>query len=152
MFFSIPTKNWNWEILTKNLVIFKRWDGVKNERCYYFGGSLKNPIFRWRVREKPTYRGDSLNRGAWTVCRFKGELGEKERVVFMKGVDTPVRPTPTPKNSEQKLKYLEMKRAFKVKQKVFFIFCKRLSVARNCFRRGSAPLSAFVVKCRKIRL
>ena len=46
MLFSIITKNWNWETLTKNLVIFKRWDGVKNERCYYFGDSLKNLIFR----------------------------------------------------------------------------------------------------------
>ena len=29
MFFSVITKNINWEILTKNLVTFKRWDGVK---------------------------------------------------------------------------------------------------------------------------
>ena len=27
MFFSVMTKNLNWEILTKNLVTFKRWDG-----------------------------------------------------------------------------------------------------------------------------
>ena len=26
------TKYLNWEILTKNLVTFKRWDGVKNEK------------------------------------------------------------------------------------------------------------------------
>ena len=32
MFFSVITKNINWEILTKNLVTFKRWDGVKNEK------------------------------------------------------------------------------------------------------------------------
>ena len=31
MFFSVITKNLNWEVLTKNLVTFKRWDGVKNE-------------------------------------------------------------------------------------------------------------------------
>ena len=30
MFFSVITKNLNWEILTKNLVTFKRWDGVKD--------------------------------------------------------------------------------------------------------------------------
>ena len=30
MFFSAITKNLNWEILTKNLVTFKRWDRVKN--------------------------------------------------------------------------------------------------------------------------
>ena len=31
MFSLIITKNLNWEILTKNLVIFKRWDVVKDE-------------------------------------------------------------------------------------------------------------------------
>ena len=35
MFFSAITKNLNWDILTKNLVTFKRWDGVKNEKFYY---------------------------------------------------------------------------------------------------------------------
>ena len=28
--FPIITKNLNWEILTKNLVTFKRWGGVKD--------------------------------------------------------------------------------------------------------------------------
>ena len=32
MFFSVITKNLNWEILTKSLVTFKRWDGVKIEK------------------------------------------------------------------------------------------------------------------------
>ena len=31
MFLCVITKNLNWEILTKNLVTFKRWDGVKDE-------------------------------------------------------------------------------------------------------------------------
>ena len=31
MFFSVITKNLNWEILTKNLVTFKKQDGVKDE-------------------------------------------------------------------------------------------------------------------------
>ena len=26
------TKNLNWEILTKNLFTFKRWDGIKDEK------------------------------------------------------------------------------------------------------------------------
>ena len=38
MFFSIITRNLNWEILTKTLVTFKRWDGVKHEKCEYYGG------------------------------------------------------------------------------------------------------------------
>ena len=32
MFFSVITKNLNWEILTKNLVTFRIWDGVKDEK------------------------------------------------------------------------------------------------------------------------
>ena len=32
MFFSVITKNLNWDILTKNLVTFKRWDGVMDEK------------------------------------------------------------------------------------------------------------------------
>ena len=32
MFFSVITKNLNWEILTKNLVTFKMQDGVKDEK------------------------------------------------------------------------------------------------------------------------
>ena len=31
-FFSVITKNLIQEILTKNLVTFKRWDGVKDEK------------------------------------------------------------------------------------------------------------------------
>ena len=31
MFFSILTKNLNWKILVKNLVTFKKWNGIKNE-------------------------------------------------------------------------------------------------------------------------
>ena len=32
MFFSVITKNLDWEIVTKNLVTFKRWDGVKDQK------------------------------------------------------------------------------------------------------------------------
>ena len=31
-FLSLITMNLNWEILTKTLVIFKRWDGVEDEK------------------------------------------------------------------------------------------------------------------------
>ena len=31
-FFSVLTKNLNWEILTKTLVTFNRWDGIKDEK------------------------------------------------------------------------------------------------------------------------
>ena len=32
MFFCVITKNLNWEILTKTLVSFKRWDEIKDEK------------------------------------------------------------------------------------------------------------------------
>ena len=38
MFFSVITKNLNWEIVTNNLVTFKRWDGVKDEKNFNIMG------------------------------------------------------------------------------------------------------------------
>ena len=32
MFFSVIIKNLNWKVVTKNLVIFKRWDVVKDKK------------------------------------------------------------------------------------------------------------------------
>ena len=78
MFFSVIIKNLNWEILTKNLVTFKRQDGVKDKKFQYYGGSLKNQIFRGGgVHEKPIKRGNCLKRGACTVCRFTGGAWQK---------------------------------------------------------------------------
>ena len=54
MFFPVITNNLNSEISTKNLVTFKRWDGVN-----------------WFTK-KPYIEGNCLKRQAWTVCRFKG--------------------------------------------------------------------------------
>ena len=45
------------------------------------------------------------------------------------------------KKSRQKLKYLENGKSFQVEKKAFFIIFKELSVAKNCFRPESAPLS-----------
>ena len=56
MFFSVITKNLNCGILTKNLVTFKRWEGVKDEKFGYYGGSLKNLILGGRgVHKWPIY-------------------------------------------------------------------------------------------------
>ena len=59
MFFSVLTKNLNWEMLTKNLVTFKRWVGG--------------------IAEKGSF---------WTVCRFKGKggLGKEEGVFLREGL------------------------------------------------------------------
>ena len=46
IFFSAITKNSNWDILAKNLVTFKRQDGVKDENLFGVGwrGVHKKPI------------------------------------------------------------------------------------------------------------
>ena len=47
MFFSVMTKNLNWEISTKNLVTFKRWDGVND----------KKKLILWKFTETPIFLG-----------------------------------------------------------------------------------------------
>ena len=44
MFFSVITKNLNWEI--KNLVAFKRWDGLRMRKFNIQEVHCKNKIFR----------------------------------------------------------------------------------------------------------
>ena len=39
-------------------MLFKRWNGVKDEKFQYYEGSLKNPIFRGGRHEKPICRGE----------------------------------------------------------------------------------------------
>ena len=57
MFFSVITRNLNWEILTKNLVTFKRWDRVNDEKFEHYGDLLENLIFKGAgVHKKPIYR------------------------------------------------------------------------------------------------
>ena len=93
--FSVITKNWNWEILVNNLVTFKRYGGVKDEKRYYSQGSLKNQIFRGAGNfTKDQYRGgrDCLKREVWTVFRFKGRGAwqEREGWCFGEVVNTPM--------------------------------------------------------------
>ena len=87
MFFSAITQNLNWKIVTENLVTFKRWDGVKNkkfeitEKSVFFGGG--------GVVTKTQYMGGGelpkKGGGAWTISRFRGGLGKKDGVVFLRG-------------------------------------------------------------------
>ena len=77
IFFSFITKNSNWGIRTKNLVSFKRKDGVKDEKLQYFEGSLKNLTFREGGVTKSGV--DCLKRKTTsTVSQFKGGIGKKE--------------------------------------------------------------------------
>ena len=76
MFFSAFL---NCDILTKNLVTFKRRNGVKDEKFEYYGGSLENLIFKWGVHEKPIYRGNAKKRkglGSWQIqrCTIRSEM------------------------------------------------------------------------------
>ena len=45
MFFSILTKNLNWEVLIKNLLTFKRWDEIRDFQIAVRGG-VKFPSVR----------------------------------------------------------------------------------------------------------
>ena len=88
MFFSVQTKNVNWEILNKNLVTFKRWDGVKDEKFQFYRGSLKNLVFKEAVCEKPICKGELPKSGAWTICRFKegggrGGVGKERGYIWV---------------------------------------------------------------------
>ena len=82
MLCSVVTKNWNWEVLTKNLVIIMRWR-MKNFNI--FGVHGKIPVLGGAY-EKPIYRGGLPEKeGAWTVFRFKAGLARKREVVFLRG-------------------------------------------------------------------
>ena len=59
-------KNLNWKILTKNLVTFKRWDGVKDEKFNIMGENLEI-WFLGGVHEEPIYRGKLWNCGIHTM-------------------------------------------------------------------------------------
>ena len=66
MFFSVITKNSNWEILPKNLVTFQRWDGIKDEKLKYLSGSMKTLTFSGKgrgPRKTNIEGGDCLKRG-----------------------------------------------------------------------------------------
>ena len=77
MFFSVITNNLNFEVLTKNLVIFKRWDWVKDE-ILIVQWSTEKSNFQGGGFRKNYYIGENcLKRGAWTVCRFQGGLAKK---------------------------------------------------------------------------
>ena len=44
-------------------------------------------------------------------------------------------------NQDKNLNILRTRRAFKMKQKAFFIIFKKLSIAKSCLRLKSAPLN-----------
>ena len=63
MFFSAIAKNLNWEILTKNLVAFKRRDGVKDEKFNITGVHWKIWFLGWEFMKKQYIGGNYIKRG-----------------------------------------------------------------------------------------
>ena len=62
MFFSVITKNLNWEILTKNLVTFKRWMGLRMKSFNIMGAPWKIQFLRRSSQKTNIYRGNCLKR------------------------------------------------------------------------------------------
>ena len=81
MFFSVITKNFNWEILTKDLVFLKDGMGLRIKNFNIMGVHWKIQFLEGGAR-KSNIGGNCLKMGAWTVWRFKRGLGEKEGGVF----------------------------------------------------------------------
>ena len=80
MFFSVITKNWNCEILTKNLVPFKRWYFLltaiwpRPTLGHYQGGNLTDPMLI-------TYVLHIQPEGHQEPCNEVGSLSSAERLV-----------------------------------------------------------------------
>ena len=64
MAFSVMTRNLNLEILAKNLLTFKRWDEVKDEKFNILEAHWKSQFLKG-VHEKPIYQ-NLLTRMEWT--------------------------------------------------------------------------------------
>ena len=58
MFLPLITKNLKRKILNKNLVTFKRWDGVKDEKFQYYADSLKTNHEKLIYRRKLPKKGE----------------------------------------------------------------------------------------------
>ena len=72
MFFPVTTKNSNWEILTKNLVTSKRWDGVKDEKFWRF--TEKSYFYGEGGSQKKLYKEEFPKKGVLdSFGRFEGE-------------------------------------------------------------------------------
>ena len=89
MFFSVINKNLNREILTKNLVTFKRWDGVKMKNLNIIRVHWKTRFLGGGVFTKKQYIGGKrLKKRGVGLGQFAdlrgGGLDEKEGVVFLK--------------------------------------------------------------------
>ena len=81
MFVLVIILNSNWETLTKNLVTFKRWIGLRRKTFDIFEVLLKYPIFR-RESQKINMEGGLTKKGDWAVGNRGRGLGKKEGGCF----------------------------------------------------------------------
>ena len=71
--------------MTKNLATFKRWDGIRDEKLKYYGGSLKNPIFRSKGSRKTNILGgrDCLKRSELEqFADLRSSLAKRREGIF----------------------------------------------------------------------
>ena len=61
-------------MLPKNLVTFKRYDGIKDKNFNILGVHWKNRLLEGGLPKK----------GAWTVCWLNGEGWQEKGVVFLR--------------------------------------------------------------------
>ena len=79
MFFSVITKNLNWEILTKNFVAFLKDRIELRMKSFIIVGVHSQIQFLGREFTKTNILGRlPKGWGSWTVCRFKRRLSKKE--------------------------------------------------------------------------
>ena len=76
MFFSVLTKNLNWEILTKNLLTFPKWYGLRVKNVNIMGVHRKIRFLEGGFAKKTIYRGNCLKMGLGQFADFGGGGGE----------------------------------------------------------------------------
>ena len=90
--FSVITKNFNWEILIKNLVTFKSWDRVKDKKFENYGVHWKILFLGGFTRNQ--YIGGNCLKGGGGLGQFsdlRGSFPKKRGMVFLRVVvDTPM--------------------------------------------------------------
>ena len=89
--FSVITKNFNWEILTKNLVTFKSWDRVKDKKFENYGVHWKILFLGGFTRNQ--YIGGNCLKGVefGQFSDLRGSFAKTRRMVFLRVVvDTPI--------------------------------------------------------------
>ena len=93
---------------------------ILNIRCTKFlfkTSTLRGGCWKRGESRKTDTEGGLPKNWAWTVCRFKRELGKKEGMVFLRGLDIPMHTIRRKINSKKK-NMCEIS--------IIILFCKKL--------------------------